>query len=102
MPCGEMGADQIFTALADATRRDIVEALAREGACTATKLAADMPITRQAVAKHLTHLHRARLVVPERKGRETCYRLTTGAINHAIDWLEEICDQAQEQEQRAA
>ena len=93
-----MRADQVFTALADGTRREIVAVLAREGACTATRLAADMPITRQAVAKHLTHLHRARLVVPERRGRETCYRLTTSPINHAIDWLEEICGQAQAQQ----
>lgn len=87
-----MRADQVFTALADATRRGIVERLAHAGPCTATQLSREMPITRQAVAKHLTHLHRADLVVPERRGRETHYRLTPAALSEAIDWLEALCE----------
>lgn len=87
-----MRADHVFTALADATRRAIVERLASHGPCTATQLSREMPITRQAVAKHLTHLHRAELVVPERRGRETHYRLTPDALNDAISWLEDVCD----------
>jgi DNA-binding transcriptional ArsR family regulator len=90
-------ANEVFTALADGTRREILAALAHHGSCTATRLAADMPITRQAVAKHLTHLHRARLVVPERRGRETHYRVTPGPIAQAIDWLEELSGRADEQ-----
>jgi DNA-binding transcriptional ArsR family regulator len=89
-----MRPDEIFTALADATRRDIVESLSERGASTATQLAADMPITRQAVAKHLTHLHRAELVVPERRGRETRYRLTTDPLSEAIGWLDDVCSRA--------
>jgi DNA-binding transcriptional ArsR family regulator len=85
-----MRADEVFTALADATRREVVFALAQQGPRTATELAAQMPITRQAVAKHLTHLHRADLVVPERRGRETRYRLTPAPLGEAIDWLEEL------------
>lgn len=91
-----MRPDEVFTALADATRRQIVDALAERGASTATELAADMPITRQAVAKHLTHLHRAGLVVPQRRGRETRYRLTTEPLSEAIDWLDDVCSRAQE------
>jgi predicted transcriptional regulator len=49
-----------------------------------------MPITRQAVAKHLAHLHRAQLVVSERRGRETRYRLTPRPFGDAIEWLEEL------------
>lgn len=93
-----MRADEVFTALADPTRREIVEALARHGSCTATQLAAGMPITRQAVAKHLTHLHRAELVTPERRGRETRYRLTTDPLGEAIDWLEELCAQVRDEQ----
>jgi DNA-binding transcriptional ArsR family regulator len=85
-----MRADEVFTALADATRREVVSALAQQGPRTATELAAQMPITRQAVAKHLTHLHRAGLVVPERRGRETRYRLTPAPLGEAIDWLEDL------------
>jgi DNA-binding transcriptional ArsR family regulator len=86
-----MRPDEIFTALADATRREIVNALADRGASTATQLAAQMPITRQAVAKHLIHLHRADLVVAERRGRETRYRLTTDPLSEAIAWLDHVC-----------
>ena len=85
-----MRPDEVFNALADATRREIVASLAAHGPCTATQLAAGMPITRQAVAKHLTHLHRADLVVPERRGRETRYRLTPRPLGEAIDWLESL------------
>jgi DNA-binding transcriptional ArsR family regulator len=46
-------ADAVFSALADPTRRRLVEALAARPTATATTLAADLPITRQAVAKHL-------------------------------------------------
>ena len=84
----------VFTALADPTRREIVEALARAGSCTATELANGMPITRQAVAKHLSHLHRAGLVTPERRGRETRYHLTPEPLGIAVDWLEELCGRA--------
>ena len=90
-----MRPDEIFTALADGTRREIVDTLAERGASTATQLAADMPITRQAVAKHLTHLHRAELVVPERRGRETRYRLTTDPLSEAIGWLDHVCARVQ-------
>jgi predicted transcriptional regulator len=85
---------EIFTALADAKRREIVESLARNGTCTATELAAGMPITRQAVAKHLTHLHRADIVEPRRTGRELHYRLNPGRLGDAIDWLDEVCTRA--------
>jgi DNA-binding transcriptional ArsR family regulator len=86
-----MRPDEVFTALADPTRREIVDALAERGSSTATQLAATMPITRQAVAKHLTHLHRAELVVAERRGRETRYSLTTGPLGEAISWLDDVC-----------
>lgn len=85
-----MRAAKVFTALADPTRREVVCALAQQGPRTATELSAQMPITRQAVAKHLTHLHRADLVLPERRGRETRYRLTPDGLGEAIDWLEDL------------
>ena len=68
----------VFDALADPTRRHLVEALALRETATATELAAELPVTRQAVAKHLTAMRDAGLV--ERKsGRETRYRLDPGA-----------------------
>jgi DNA-binding transcriptional ArsR family regulator len=93
-----MRANEVFTALADPTRRQIVESLAHHGSCTATELAAEMPITRQAVAKHLTHLHRAHLVAPMRRGRETRYSMTTDPLSDAIGWLEEVCSKVQNEQ----
>ena len=66
----------MFAALADPTRRQVVRSLAREQAVTASGLAGELPMTRQAVAKHLAALERAGLVEPQREGRETRYRLT--------------------------
>ena len=96
-----MRADDVFTALSDPTRRTIVAALAGRGPCTATQLASDLPITRQAVAKHLGHLHRAGLVSSQRRGRETHYRLVPQNFGSAIRWLEDIADTG-EDAQRAA
>jgi DNA-binding transcriptional ArsR family regulator len=95
-------ADHVFTALADATRRGVIESLATHGECTATELAAGMPITRQAVAKHLSVLHRGGLVRPERRGRETLYHLTPQPFAHAIDWLEDVAGAAARRRRAAA
>ena len=96
-----MRADEVFTALSDGTRRTIVDALANSGPCTATQLASDLPITRQAVAKHLGHLHRARVVVARRQGRETHYRVVPDSLQDAINWLEHIHDRAADEQQAA-
>ena len=61
----EAVAEQVFTALADPSRRDILATLAVGGPATATDLAARLPITRQAIAKHLALLTDAGLVTAE-------------------------------------
>jgi DNA-binding transcriptional ArsR family regulator len=76
----------VFDALADPNRRHLLQALAREEA-TATELAADLPVTRQAVAKHLAALRDAGLVDARRSGRETRYRLTPEPLGEAVEWL---------------
>ena len=80
-------ADAVFAALADPTRRRMLEALAARPFGTATGLAAELPITRQAVAKHLAALRRARLVDAERTGRETRYTLETAALDEVSSWV---------------
>ncbi len=67
---------QVFSALADPHRRHVLGYLAAHGTATATELAVELPVTRQAVSKHLSTLHDAGLVSHERAGRETRYRLT--------------------------
>ena len=67
-------AGTVLAALADPTRRDVLAAVAaRAGRATATDLAAELPVTRQAVAKHLGVLANAGLVTSERQGREARY-----------------------------
>lgn len=67
---------QVFGALADPSRRQVIGYLSERGTATATELTGELPMTRQAVAKHLATLAEAGLVESERLGRETRYRLT--------------------------
>jgi DNA-binding transcriptional ArsR family regulator len=80
----------VFSALADQNRRFLLEALADRETATATELAAELPVTRQAVAKHLTALSTAGLVTASRRGRETLYRLTPGPLTDAMAWMERV------------
>jgi DNA-binding transcriptional ArsR family regulator len=77
----------VFAALADPTRRSLLDAVADRGDATATELAAALPISRQAVAKHLGVLHSAGLVSSVRAGRETRYRPTTAPLDEAAAWI---------------
>jgi DNA-binding transcriptional ArsR family regulator len=79
----------VFSALADPTRRTVMEHLAREPA-TATQIAADLPVTRQAVAKHLGVLEDAGLVRAERAGRERRYSPTPAPLGDAISWMASV------------
>jgi DNA-binding transcriptional ArsR family regulator len=81
-------AEQVFTALADPTRRAILAALASEGPATATDLAARLPITRQAIAKHLVLLAEAGLVTAEPgERRRVRYRLRSAPMQVAQQFL---------------
>ena len=82
---GDVG--PVFNALADGNRRELVRRLAECGSATATELAADLPVTRQAVSKHLAALGAAGLVDSSRRGRETRYRLTPEPLAEAMSWM---------------
>jgi DNA-binding transcriptional ArsR family regulator len=68
--------NQFFFALADPSRRHLLGYLADHGTATATEMTGELPMTRQAIAKHLAALSGAGLVEAERAGRELRYRLT--------------------------
>ena len=81
-------AEQVFAALADPTRRAILTALASRGPATATDLAVDLPITRQAIAKHLALLAQAGLVTAEPgERRRVRYRLRSAPMQVAQQFL---------------
>jgi DNA-binding transcriptional ArsR family regulator len=81
-------AEQVFVALADPSRRAILAELAATGAATATDLAARLPITRQAIAKHLALLAEAGLVQAEPgERRRVRYRLRSAPMQVAQQFL---------------
>ncbi|MEU7531285.1 metalloregulator ArsR/SmtB family transcription factor [Saccharothrix sp. NPDC042600] len=84
----ETVAERVFTALADPTRRSILAALAARGPATATDLADRLPITRQAIAKHLALLAEAGLVTAEPgERRRVRYRLDSTPMQVAQQFL---------------
>ena len=83
-------AGAVFVALADPTRRTLFAALAEHPAATATELAAEFPITRQAVLKHLTALADAGLLDRERSGREVRFRVTPAPLTDAVSWIADV------------
>jgi len=84
----EATAEQVFIALADPTRRAILAALAAQGPATATDLATRLPITRQAIAKHLVLLADAGLVTAEPgERRRVRYRLRSAPMQVAQQFL---------------
>jgi DNA-binding transcriptional ArsR family regulator len=87
-PDTEATAEQVFAALADPSRRAILAALASGGPATATDLAGRLPITRQAIAKHLALLTEAGLVTAEPgERRRVRYRLDSAPMRVAQQFL---------------
>lgn len=88
MPDAEERAVAVFSALTDPTRRALLHELARVGPATVTELAQRLPVTRQAVAKHLDLLAEAGLVrAGEPVGRRHPYILDPAPIRTALAWL---------------
>ena len=84
----EAVAEQVFTALADPTRRALLATLASGGPATATDLAGPLPITRQAIAKHLALLAEVGLVTAEPgERRRVRYRLSSAPMQIAQQFL---------------
>jgi DNA-binding transcriptional ArsR family regulator len=82
--------DAVFAALGDPTRRQILRLVTESAPVTATAIADRLPITRQAVVKHLGVLHDAGLVIAERVGRETHWTPTLGPLVHVDTWVDDV------------
>ncbi len=82
-------AGPVFVALSDQTRRSIVEQLGAQPA-SASDLAGFVPVSRQAVVKHLAVLEDAGLVRGTRDGRRVVYELTPEPFEDAARWMSEV------------
>ena len=96
-----MSADAVFAALADPTRRAVIGRLAQEP-LSASALAGELPVSRQAVAKHLAALDRAGLVATRREGRELRYSLDPAPMGEAMAWMASVGAQWDERLARLA
>ena len=83
-------ADELWSAVGDPTRRRVLDVLLDRGEATATAVAAELPVTRQAVAKHLTVLDRAGLVENRRRGREVRYAIDPQRLAAATRSLAQV------------
>lgn len=83
---------EVFAALADPTRLEVLNRLASGGPATATELSAAMPISRQAVAKHLAALDAAGLVERQASGREVRYTFDPEPLGDVVRWAEDVGD----------
>ena len=82
--------DAVFSALADPTRRRVLRLVAEKGPASATVLERELPVSRQAIVKHLVVLKAAGLVSGERRGQEVRYALVPEALGDAAAWLTAI------------
>jgi DNA-binding transcriptional ArsR family regulator len=80
----------VFAALADPTRRWMIRRLANGAVMTPTRFAAELPISRQAVSKHLAVLEASKLVRAKEEGRENHYQLEIEPLQQAEEWIREI------------
>jgi DNA-binding transcriptional ArsR family regulator len=83
----------VLAALADPMRRRILHGLSASGSGTATLLAQDLPVSRQAVVKHLNVLHDAGLVVARKAGREVRYSLAPAPLETTARWMSELASE---------
>jgi ArsR family transcriptional regulator, cadmium/lead-responsive transcriptional repressor len=82
--------DHLWSAVGDPTRRRLLDRLLSDGAGTATSLSEHVPVTRQAVAKHLDVLDRAGLVHATAVGREKRYRVDDAQLARAVAQLASV------------
>jgi DNA-binding transcriptional ArsR family regulator len=82
--------DELWSAIGDPTRRRLLDLLLLDGTGTATSLSEQLPVTRQAVAKHLAVLDRAGLIDGAAAGREHRYRVEDAQLARAAEQLAHV------------
>jgi len=82
--------DELWSAVADPTRRRVLDVILARGEATATTVAGELPVTRQAVAKQLAVLDRAGLVEGRRRGREVRYAVRPERLDIAARSMADV------------
>ena len=82
--------DAVFAALADPTRRRVLRLVAERGPTSATLLERELPVSRQAIVKHLVVLSRAGLVTGQRTGQEVRFALVPEPLDEVSKWIAEV------------
>jgi DNA-binding transcriptional ArsR family regulator len=85
--------DELWSAIGDPTRRRVLDAILDRGEATATVVAGELPVTRQAVAKHIAVLGRAGLVEARREGREVRYAVRPQRLDAAARSMASVAAQ---------
>lgn len=88
----DQGVDLVFAALADSTRRQVLQALSQGRPLSASALAADFPVSRQAVAQHLLVLQQAGLVESRRSGREVLFNVRPEGLMRTASWMTTLAE----------
>ena len=85
--------DELWAAIGEPSRRQVLDLLVTEGEASASGLAGRVPFSRQAVAKHLAVLERAGLVVRRKQGREVVYLVQADRLDQATRAMAEVAAQ---------
>lgn len=82
--------DELWAAIGDPTRRRVIDLLLTHGSGTASSISDELPVSRQAVAKHLTVLERVALVEATPAGREKRYHVDPDQLDRAVQHLDDV------------
>ena len=85
--------DELWSAIADPSRRQVLDLLVSKGDVSASWLAERVPFTRQAVSKHLVVLERAGLISRRKQGREVLYQVQADRLDQAARAMAELAAQ---------
>jgi ArsR family transcriptional regulator, cadmium/lead-responsive transcriptional repressor len=85
--------DELWSAIADPSRRRVLDLLVSNGEVSASWLAGQVPFSRQAVSKHLVVLEQAGLVSRRKQGREVLYQVEAGRLDQATKAMADLAAQ---------
>jgi DNA-binding transcriptional ArsR family regulator len=85
--------DELWSAIADPSRRRVLDLLVRSGEASASWLAGRVPFSRQAVSKHLVVLEQAGLISRRKQGREVLYQVDAGRLDQATRAMADLAKQ---------